>query len=99
MVSQTELILRVITLWFLVFFFRDGMVPFKDINDLQQHVCHFEIMQKKTIDSKVPEESEAVRELEKFVFFSEEIRNQRQKLGVEKSSGKGTSKTIICRKK
>ena len=32
MVSQAELILRVITLWFLVlyqFFFRDGMGPFK----------------------------------------------------------------------
>ena len=50
----------------------------KDINDLQQYVCQFEEIIQKTIDSKIPEESKLVVEREKKVWFSEEIRNQRQ---------------------
>ena len=38
MVSQAELILRVITLWFLLLsqFFKDGMCPFNDTNGLMK---------------------------------------------------------------
>ena len=54
------------------------MDKIKHINDLQQYVCQFEEIIQRTIDSKIPEESKLVIEREKKVWFSEEIRNQRQ---------------------
>ena len=58
MVSQAELILRVITLWFLVLsqFFRDGMGPFKHVHSVGMKLSGNRLI-------------EALGQLDKFLLY------------------------------